>query len=177
MTFTQALALSLLVHLVMLVSLGSRPENQSFISKNLGFETGRIIIKSILTSEPIKKVVAPLPFEKASPVKPKSTKKALPLQKQKPVQSSIVKSFDESIIKNTPPPYPRVARKRGWQGSVELLIKVSATGKVSSVNILKSNAHEVLTKSAVASAMGWLFNPSTDKLPYQVKKLVVYKLK
>lgn len=117
----------------------------------------------------------PKTIKKAQKTKAKPTNKPLPVASSTP--SSQVKTFEESIIKNTPPTYPRVARKRGWQGDVELLIHVSSKGQVKSIDVLSSNAHQVLTKSAVESAKSWAFVPSQDQLDYKVRKVIKYQLK
>lgn len=174
--FTPALGLSLLVHAALLFSVFPKPQAIDALTAQLGFEPSRITISSILTSEPIKKVIP-------KTVRPRKSEPALsaPVQNKKSEavlkQNSQVKTFDEAIIKNTPPTYPRIARKRGWQGEVELLIHVTAKGAVKTIDVLKSNAHSVLTKSAVKSAKTWLFSPSKNQLPYQVKKIIKYQLK
>jgi TonB family protein len=175
MTFTPALALSLLLHSVLLFSLFPKAGQMDLLTDDLSFERGRIVISSILMRDAVQKKVpsAPsIPKENTIPLKPVKKQEIVAQE-----QSSVVRSFEKSIIKNTPPTYPRVARKRGWQGDVELLIHVSAKGIVKKIDILKSNAHIVLKKSAVKSARSWLFNPSENQLPYQVRKTIKFQLK
>jgi protein TonB len=45
--------------------------------------------------------------------------------------------------------YPRLARMRGWQGTVQVKLQVDATGAVISSSISKSSGHDVLDKQAL----------------------------
>lgn len=45
--------------------------------------------------------------------------------------------------------YPKIAQRRGWQGTVLLAIKVDGTGNVLSAVVSKSSGHDSLDKSAL----------------------------
>lgn len=60
-----------------------------------------------------------------------------------------------------PPAYPRLAERRGWTGTVVLLIDVAADGSVSDVTIESSSGYEVLDEAAVSAVRGWRFQPGT----------------
>jgi TonB family protein len=174
--FTPALGLSILIHGIILFSTFPKSEGLEDLTEKLGFKSSRITISSILTNQ-TKKIVTP---KLVTPKVQKTTEtKSTQSQILEPVsqQRSEVKSFDEAIIKNTPPTYPRIARKRGWQGEVELLMHITPNGIVKTIDVLSSTAHIILTKSAVESAKSWLFSPSSNQLPYQVKKVIKYQLK
>jgi len=47
--------------------------------------------------------------------------------------------------------YPRIARKRGWQGKVVIKFVVWEDGHVSDVEIVESSGYSVLDKNAVKS--------------------------
>jgi len=47
--------------------------------------------------------------------------------------------------------YPRLARKRGWQGTVELGLHVSSSGKLSNIRIMQSSGYRVLDLAAIKS--------------------------
>lgn len=60
---------------------------------------------------------------------------------------------------NAKPVYPKIARKRGWQGVVELDVRVAEDGSAERVTLHKSSGYAVLDKSAIKAARGWIFFP------------------
>jgi len=67
---------------------------------------------------------------------------------------------------NTSPPYPLLARKRGYQGTVLLEVLVSKKGEVASIKLSKSSGYKMLDKAAIRGVEEWLFYPAKrgDKL-------------
>lgn len=61
---------------------------------------------------------------------------------------------------NPPPLYPRVARKRNYQGTVMLDVRVTVDGQVAQVRIAESSGYAILDRSAVKSVKGWRFTPA-----------------
>ncbi|MGR8933554.1 MAG: energy transducer TonB [Gammaproteobacteria bacterium] len=61
---------------------------------------------------------------------------------------------------NPKPEYPRLARKRGWQGKVLLKVQVSAQGYSDAVAVHRSSGHEMLDESAVEAVKKWQFIPA-----------------
>ena len=61
---------------------------------------------------------------------------------------------------NKPPLYPRLARKRGLEGTVLLDVRVSSSGKVDSVRLGQSSGFSLLDKSAIKAVKKWLFHPA-----------------
>ncbi len=62
---------------------------------------------------------------------------------------------------NPPPRYPEFARRNGWEGSVMVRAKVSATGRVLSVSVARPSRYAVLDQAAVQAVKGWKFRPRT----------------
>jgi protein TonB len=62
--------------------------------------------------------------------------------------------------RNPPPVYPRVARRRNYQGTVLLDVRVSAKGTVVEVKVAQSSGYSVLDRSALNSVRHWLFEPA-----------------
>ncbi|MCK5082800.1 MAG: energy transducer TonB, partial [Candidatus Omnitrophica bacterium] len=58
------------------------------------------------------------------------------------------------------PPYPRVARQRGWEGTVRLEVFVSKDGIPGTVGIDKSSGHDVLDRAALQTVREWKFIPA-----------------
>ncbi|MGR9035216.1 MAG: TonB family protein [Gammaproteobacteria bacterium] len=61
---------------------------------------------------------------------------------------------------NPKPEYPRIARKRGWQGKVQLKVQVSAQGYSDAVAVHQSSGYDVLDESAVHAVKKWKFIPA-----------------
>lgn len=47
--------------------------------------------------------------------------------------------------------YPRIARHRGWEGLVEVGLRVEANGRLSDIRVLRTSGFSVLDRAAVAS--------------------------
>ncbi len=59
-----------------------------------------------------------------------------------------------------PPAYPPLAARRGWKGTVVLLVEVSADGSVDSVSVETTSGHAVLDDAARRAVKGWRFAPA-----------------
>ncbi|UCD87508.1 MAG: energy transducer TonB [Desulfobacterales bacterium] len=62
---------------------------------------------------------------------------------------------------NPLPHYPKVARRRGYEGRTVLRVEVLESGKVGRIEIATSSGFEVLDKAALGSVNGWIFFPGT----------------
>ena len=60
---------------------------------------------------------------------------------------------------NPSPRYPRLARRRGYEGTVVLEVLVAPNGRVKDLHVFKSGGYSVLDKAAVTSVKDWLFEP------------------
>ena len=60
---------------------------------------------------------------------------------------------------NTKPTYPPLARRRGWEGTVILLVSVNTQGLVDKITVIKESGHTILDKTARKSVRRWLFTP------------------
>jgi protein TonB len=63
--------------------------------------------------------------------------------------------------RNPPPTYPRIARRKGYEGTVLLEVLVDREGKVSDLKLFQSCGHAVLDEAAADSVRSWLFDPGT----------------
>jgi periplasmic protein TonB len=77
-------------------------------------------------------------------------------------------SFANSLVEATPhyrsnplPEYPRLARKKHWEGVVWLLVDVSADGSVEDLDVEKTCGHKVLDRAAGRTVKRWQFSPAT----------------
>lgn len=66
------------------------------------------------------------------------------------------------VYKETPEPqYPALARRMGYQGTVELQVLVGRKGTVEELHIVRSSGYPVLDNSAQAAVQRWSFEPGT----------------
>lgn len=76
-------------------------------------------------------------------------------------QAAIMKTRMNKLSKHAPKPrYPRMAIKRGIEGSVVVKILIDESGLPYSVSVLKSSGFKVLDDAAKATAMRWKFSPA-----------------
>jgi len=61
--------------------------------------------------------------------------------------------------KNSPPLYPKLARKRGYQGKVVLEVLVKKDGHAGSIRLITSSGYKILDKTAIKGVKKWLFHP------------------
>lgn len=59
-----------------------------------------------------------------------------------------------------PPRYPDLARQRGWHGTVTLVVKIDATGRVTHVEVEESSGYQLLDAAAVNAVRRWRYKPA-----------------
>jgi TonB family protein len=60
---------------------------------------------------------------------------------------------------NPLPKYPRIARRKGWEGKVWLHVRVSAVGLVEEVTVERSSGYKSLDRAALKAVQHWRFYP------------------
>ena len=60
---------------------------------------------------------------------------------------------------NPTPPYPKSARRRGYEGTVLLRVLVLENGKVGEIEVKSPSGHSVLDDSALKAVKDWTFIP------------------
>lgn len=73
---------------------------------------------------------------------------------------TVVETRPEPLPDNPAPDYPRIARRRGWQGVVILSVRVLETGVVDDAFVLVTSGRDVLDESALEAVLGWRFEPA-----------------
>jgi len=63
---------------------------------------------------------------------------------------------------NPAPAYPKLARRRGWEGVVLLRVDVSAEGSGRTVLIERSSGYDVLDDAALGTVSDWRFVPAIE---------------
>ncbi len=101
------------------------------------------------------------------------------LENAAPSASKVVMA-SPAYAENPIPGYPRVARKRGYQGIVLLKVLVSREGRVDDLLVLTSSGYDVLDRSAVKAVGKWRFEPGNidgKRVTMWVKVPVKFELK
>jgi protein TonB len=83
-------------------------------------------------------------------------------------------------LRNPSPEYPRLARRRGYQGTVVLEVLVDQKGRVGDLKVFQSSGHTVLDKAAMTSVKEWLFEPAirgNERVETWVKVPIRFQLK
>ena len=97
----------------------------------------------------------------------------------KPTQPPVTEAIPHYKT-NPPPEYPRMARRRGYEGTVLMEVLVSREGRVEALRLLQSSGHGVLDREAMAAVKKWLFEPGRmgeEEVDMWVKVPVRFKLK
>ncbi|MFV0438270.1 MAG: TonB family protein [Desulfopila sp.] len=63
---------------------------------------------------------------------------------------------------NSQPPYPVMARRRGYEGEVLLRVLVNTSGSVAEIKIKRSSQHPSLDQAAVTTVKNWSFIPASE---------------
>ena len=97
------------------------------------------------SSEPVTTAAVQPDTQREGPLSGKALKLARPLYKQ-----------------NTAPPYPRKARRLGYEGVVMLKVLIDENGRVDDLMVFESSGHAVLDRAALLTVRKWLFEPGTE---------------
>lgn len=81
---------------------------------------------------------------------------------------------------NPPFEYPRLARRRHWEGTVILDVLIDKKGAVAELNVARSSGHTLLDRNALAQVRNWRFEPARkggQAIAMRVAVPVRYQLK
>ena len=103
------------------------------------------------------------------------------LKEQKPPQPAPLplKLAVPMYKQNPAPKYPRIARRKGYQGTVLIEVLVNREGRVKDARLLQSSGHSILDKAALGSVKTWIFDPAMkgeEKVEMWVKVPVRFQL-
>ena len=99
------------------------------------------------------------------------------------LKESARKSLRQAIPiyrENPSPPYPKAARRRGYEGTTILEVLVNREGRVDEVRLSSSSGHSVLDRAAKSSVKKWIFVPAVrdnKKVEMWVKIPIRFQLK
>ncbi|MFO7496079.1 MAG: energy transducer TonB [Desulfobacterales bacterium] len=72
----------------------------------------------------------------------------------------ILKPATPLYRRNPPPPYPRIAKARGYQGRTLLNVLVGRDGRVVEAAVAASSGYRLLDEAALDAVAQWLFEPA-----------------
>jgi len=79
-----------------------------------------------------------------------------------PVSPAPIQRANPVAMRNPSPVYPALARRRGWEGVVELRVEVLATGEPGRIELIESSGHDILDEAAIEAVMKWTFQPALE---------------
>ena len=109
-------------------------------------------VKDKIVEEQLSDMPGPLP-ENAEPVPPD--------QETQPAVPAVVELARPLYKVNPRPSYPKIARRRGYEGIVVLNVQVLKTGQVGDISVLRSSGHRRLDRAALNAVRKWRFEPGT----------------
>ncbi|HDK44316.1 MAG TPA: energy transducer TonB [Desulfobacteraceae bacterium] len=87
--------------------------------------------------------------------------------------AGVVRRAEPAYDLNPAPEYPRLARRRGWQGTVLLAVEVKEDGTVGAVSVRTGSSYPLLDEAALEAVEKWRFIPGTkDGLSVAMEVLV-----
>lgn len=76
------------------------------------------------------------------------------------MEGAIIQSSVPRYDINPTPNYPRVAKRRGYEGTVVLEVLVTPEGRVGQIRVGQSSGHTILDRQALATVGKWVFTPA-----------------
>lgn len=85
-------------------------------------------------------------------------------------------NFEGEILSYEAPTYPRLAQKRGLEGSVTIRLKITPEGLPVEPKLIKSSGHDLLDQAALKTALRWRFHQRSTPDFALVDKTIIFKL-
>jgi protein TonB len=84
----------------------------------------------------------------------------IPKGEDHPLPSRPLPVVGPKYYRNPKPPYPRIARRKGYEGIVVLKVEILPNGRVGEIRVKTSSGHRMLDRSALKTVKGWKFIPA-----------------
>ena len=94
--------------------------------------------------------------------------------------AAITATRPTGLASNLPPIYPKLARRRGIEGTVVIMAEISPSGLVSSTSIKTSSGSNTLDTAAIRAIRDWRFTPATNNgspITSEVEIPLTFKIK
>jgi protein TonB len=84
----------------------------------------------------------------------------------------------EFLSGNAPPRYPLIARRKGWEGTVVIELRIADSGQVQEARIEKSSGHAILDDAALGAVRNWRIAPNdrANAATFKFRVPVIFKL-
>ena len=136
------------------------------------------VVKKIVKKKTIKKKITKKKFikkkkftkRKATRRKPASKKRASPAKK-----NAFLKAIQNKINKNKT--YPRIAQRRGMQGSVKVRFTILGNGNVGNISVTGSKVFHKSARKAIKGAFPVNVQNSPVSLPYRTGITIRYRIR
>ena len=95
------------------------------------------------------------------------------------VVSDVIIEAEPLYRMNPEPGYPRMARKRGYEGTVLLSVLVNKEGRVENLWVFESCGYNILDNAALDAVKDWIFEPgrqNDEPVEMWVQVPVIFKL-
>ncbi len=123
--------------------------------------------------EPIAPPPEPTPTSALEPPEPAAQTAVVP--EERGAQVDLLPGY----LRNPPPVYPKLARERGYEGSVLLEVEVLPSGRCGAIRVLASSGYPVLDDAAARAVRAWVFRPARRwhlPVPFQVEIPITFRL-
>jgi protein TonB len=111
-------------------------------------------------SEPSPVPTQPAEAERPPPSAPAAAVAEVPAEATPAPPAVSAARFDADYLRNPKPAYPLFSRRRGEEGTVLLLVAVSAEGTASQVSLHRSSGFPRLDDATIGAVREWRFVPA-----------------
>jgi len=134
------------------------------VAEPLTAEPATVDVRPVVMPEPTvtKPLAAPvvIPEVVARPIAPPARERPRPSPSVTETPLVVLTETRPDYLRNPPPRYPRVARRKGWQGTTLLRVDVSASGDPTDVEVIQSSGYPVLDEASQQAVETWRFVPA-----------------
>lgn len=159
-TFPFCMAVAALVHGCLFWTLRVTP--RSYLPVQTGPASVDLVIYRAASAKPISQDARFMTVPVAEPQDVQKRKLRNEIQKEtvQPVRPAegILKDAKPLEFFNASPKYPYIARKKGWEGTVEIEAVISPDGDVQVARVYKSSGFQVLDDQALKTVRSWRFD-------------------
>lgn len=149
-----------LLHLSVFVAWWFSPEPPMVMVNEMSISFANTQLQQAdITPQPKPKEREPDPLP-AETVKPQEQAAPQDVTPPSPVQLDAEPDFRADYLNNPKPPYPMVARRMGYHGTVVLDVEVLAEGRAGEITLHQSCGYEILDKAAIQTVKTWRFLPA-----------------
>ena len=110
--------------------------------------------------ETLEQLEKPTPSDHPAPSEPPTPVEATPAPTISAERAKVVS--DPVALNKIVPVYPRLARRKGHEGSVVVEISITGDGAVSDANVMSSSGHRELDQAALEAVRNAKFSPATE---------------